>query len=279
MMTRTGLFEQADGGTLFLDELGELPLDLQPKLLRVLEQREVRRVGAAKAQKVDVRIIAATNRDLESEVRAGRFRQDLFYRLSVVRLHLPSLRDRTDDVPVLVQHFLDTGHYNRGPDGRPRVRGVDRDAMTALQNYPWPGNVRELVNVVERAVSFSGHDRIELSDLPDYVRTARPAPQRDQPAARPLPRAQTGNPAAGSALSPTPPQTPDELLSEGVTFKDAKERWVATFERDYILQMLRRNNGNISHAARAADIDRKYFRKLMKKYDIEAAGVDDDDGE
>jgi DNA-binding NtrC family response regulator len=277
MMTRTGLFEQADGGTLFLDELGELPLDLQPKLLRVLEQREVRRVGGAKSNKVDVRIIAATNRDLETEVRAGRFRQDLFYRLSVVRLHLPSLRDRTDDVPVLVQHFLENGVYNRGPSGQPRVRAVSREAMTALQNYPWPGNVRELVNVVERAVSFCTSGSIELSDLPDYVRSARPAPQRD-PSARPLPRQPTGgNPVAGSALSPTPPQTPDELLSEGVTFKDAKERWVATFERDYILQMLRRNTGNISHAARSADIDRKYFRKLMKKYDIEAAGVDDDD--
>ncbi len=277
MMTRTGLFEQADGGTLFLDELGELPLDLQPKLLRALEQREVRRVGATKAQKVDVRIIAATNRNLEDEVRAGRFRQDLFYRLSVVRLHLPSLKDRSDDIPLLVQHFIETGSYNRGASGGPRVRGVARDAMTALQNYPWPGNVRELVNVIERAVSFCSHELIELSDLPDYVRSAKPQPVKEQPAARPLPRQPTGgNPTVGSALSPTPPQTPDELLSEGVTFKDAKERWVATFERDYILQMLRRNGGNISHAARAADIDRKYFRKLMKKYDIEAAGVDDD---
>jgi transcriptional regulator with PAS, ATPase and Fis domain len=156
MMTRSGLFEQADGGTLFLDELGELPLDLQPKLLRALEQREVRRVGAAKAQKVDVRIIAATNRHLEDEVRAGRFRQDLFYRLSVVRLHLPSLRDRNDDIPLLVQHFLDHGAYNKTPTG-PKVRGVARDAMVALQNYPWPGNVRELVNVIERAVSFCEH--------------------------------------------------------------------------------------------------------------------------
>jgi DNA-binding NtrC family response regulator len=276
MMTRTGLFEQADGGTLFLDELGELPLDLQPKLLRALEQREVRRVGAAKAHKVDVRIIAATNRDLETEVRAGRFRQDLFYRLSVVRLHLPALRDRTDDIPVLVQHFLDSGVYNRGPGGQARVRGVARDAMTALQNYPWPGNVRELVNVIERAVSFCTSDLVQLSDLPESVRTARPAPVRAI-TARPLPRQPTGgNPTVGAALSPTPPQTPDELLGEGVTFKDAKERWVATFERDYILQMLRRNGGNISHAARSADIDRKYFRKLMKKYDIEAAGVDDD---
>jgi DNA-binding NtrC family response regulator len=274
VMSREGLFEMADGGTLFLDELGELPLDLQPKLLRALEQREVRRVGATKPQKVDVRIIAATNRNLEDEVRAGRFRQDLFYRLSVVRLHLPSLRDRPDDIPVLISHFIETGPYNRNATNAQKVRGIARDAMTALQNYPWPGNVRELVNVIERAVAFCTHDQLEVSDLPDYIRTAKPAPKGEQ---TPVKRAQSV-PAAAS-LAPHPPPTPDELLASGVTFKDAKERWVATFERDYILQMLRRNTGNISHAARHADIDRKYFRKLMKKYDIEAAGVDDDDGE
>jgi DNA-binding NtrC family response regulator len=278
VMTRQGLFEQADGGTLFLDELGELPLDLQPKLLRALEQREVRRVGSAKAAKVDVRIIAATNRNLEDEVRAGRFRQDLFYRLSVVRLHLPSLRDRTDDIPLLIQHFLETGAFNRKPNAPP-VRGVSREALTALQAYPWPGNVRELVNVVERAVSFCDNDLIQLSDLPDYIRNAKVPPPREV-----QPRRATTVPMAGGSvplvsMNPnTPaPSPPDELLAEGVTFKDAKERWVASFERDYILQLLRRNNGNISHAARAADIDRKYFRKLMKKYDIEAAGADDGD--
>ncbi|HEX9102158.1 MAG TPA: sigma 54-interacting transcriptional regulator, partial [Polyangia bacterium] len=176
IMTRQGLFEMAHGGTLFLDELGELPLDLQPKLLRALEQREVRRVGGAKSQKVDVRIIAATNRNLEDEVRAGRFRQDLFYRLSVVRLHLPALHDRTDDIPLLIQHFLETGAFNRKPNA-PAVRGVSREALFALQAYPWPGNVRELVNVVERAVSFCDHELIELSDLPDYVRNADRAPR------------------------------------------------------------------------------------------------------
>ncbi|HWU90183.1 MAG TPA: sigma 54-interacting transcriptional regulator [Kofleriaceae bacterium] len=284
MMTRQGLFEQADGGTLFLDELGELPLDLQPKLLRALEQREVRRVGSTKAAKVDVRIIAATNRNLEDEVRAGRFRQDLFYRLSVVRLHLPSLRERADDIPLLVNHFLETGAYNRSGNGEMRVTAIARDAMTALQTYPWPGNVRELVNVIERAVSFCDSQVMELSDLPDYVRTAK-APPAVRAASGPGQGRRGGAGASGSnpvvpmnpnAPTPTPPE---ELLAEGVTFKDAKERWVAAFERDYILQLLRRNSGNISHAARAADIDRKYFRKLMKKYDIEAAGVDELDEE
>src|SRR5512143_3333470 len=229
VMTRQGLFELADGGTLFLDELGELPLDLQPKLLRALEQREVRRVGWPKPVKVDVGILAATSRHLEDEVRAGRFRQDLFYRLSVVRLHLPALRDRADDIPLLAQHFLDTGGYNRKP-AAPKVQSFSREALLALQVYPWPGNVRELVNVIERAVSLCTHGQIELSDLPDYVRTAKPAPQKEHQGARPLPRQPTGgNPTVGSALSPTPPATPDELLAEGVTFKDAKERWVATF--------------------------------------------------
>ncbi len=281
MMTRQGLFEQADGGTLFLDELGELPIDLQPKLLRALENREVRRVGSAKASKVDVRIIAATNRNLEDEVKAGRFRQDLFYRLSVVRLHLPSLRERADDIPLLVGHFLEHGHYNRGATNTPKVRKVAPDAMTALSTYPWPGNVRELVNVIERAVSFCDNELLELADLPDYVRNAKASSSNiravSQPGARRASTHGTGSspvvPMSASLPTPTPPE---ELMAEGVTFKDAKERWVAAFERDYILQLLRRNTGNISHAARAADIDRKYFRKLMKKYDIEAAGVDED---
>ncbi|MEO8706964.1 MAG: sigma 54-interacting transcriptional regulator, partial [Kofleriaceae bacterium] len=277
------LFEQADGGTLFLDELGELPIDLQPKLLRALEQREVRRVGSTKASKVDVRIIAATNRNLEDEVKAGRFRQDLFYRLSVVRLHLPSLAQRVDDIPLLLQHFLDTGSYNRRPNAAQKVRAVSAEALAALQNYPWPGNVRELVNVIERAVSFCDNEQLELSDLPDYVRNAKAAtsPVRAQTATtgghrRPTTHGTGANPVVPMSASLPTPTPPDELLAEGVTFKDAKERWVASFERDYILQLLRRNSGNISHAARAADIDRKYFRKLMKKYDIEAAGIDDE---
>src|SRR3954452_7428797 len=132
VMTRQGLFEQADGGTLFLDELGELPLDLQPKLLRPLEQREVRRVGSAKPVKVDVRIIAATNRHLEDEVKAGRFRQDLFYRLSVVRVFLPPLRERIDDLAVLIKHFLHDGSYNKKSDGTQKVTGVSRAAMDLL---------------------------------------------------------------------------------------------------------------------------------------------------
>ncbi len=264
VMTRQGLFELADGGTLFLDELGELPLDLQPKLLRVLEQREVRRVGGQRTAKVDVRIIAATNRNLEDEVRAGRFRQDLFYRLSVVRLRLPPLRERADDLPLLVHHLLEIAPYNRDAAGRLRVRVVADDAMAAIVAYSWPGNVRELVNVMERAISFADGEALTMAELPDNVRGAAVAVARTT-APRP-------------AVAPAPRQ-PEPAPVDGATFKDAKERWVSSFERDYIVSLLRRHGGNISHAAKDADIDRKYFRKLMKKYEIEALGaaLDDED--
>jgi DNA-binding NtrC family response regulator len=267
VMTRQGLFELADGGTLFLDELGELPIDLQPKLLRALEQREVRRVGAAKSTKVDVRIIAATNRNLETEVREGRFRQDLYYRLSVVRLLLPSLRERPDDVPLLISHFLKTQKYNRGTDGESRIKAVSPQAMSCLMSYEWPGNVRELVNVIERACSFSDSEIVQPDDLPEHVRDARARTPRPQTHDGVSPIYYGGNTPPPQFESPRPGS---DLTGGDVTFKDAKERWVSSFERDYIIALLKRHNGNISHAAREADIDRKYFRKLMKKYEIDA---------
>jgi DNA-binding NtrC family response regulator len=268
VMTRQGLFEMADGGTLFLDELGELPLDLQPKLLRALEQREIRRVGSSKSIKVDVRIIAATNRNLEDEVRAGRFRQDLFYRLSVVRLMLPSLRERPDDVPLLVRHFLKSQAYNKGSDGTQRVRSVSQPVLDCLARYHWPGNVRELVNVIERAVSFCDGESIEIDDLPEHVRDAAPS----TPISAGDLADSTGNFPRQEADAPRPPR---DLIDGNVTFKDAKEQWVSSFERDYIISLLKKHGGNISHAARDSDIDRKYFRKLMKKYEIDAARLDE----
>jgi transcriptional regulator with GAF, ATPase, and Fis domain len=242
IMTRQGLFEMAHGGSLFLDELGELNLDLQPKLLRALEQREIRRVGSSKPIKVDVRVIAATNRNLEEEVRSGRFRQDLYYRLSVVRICLPPLRERPEDIPLLVDHFLKSHTFNRLPDGTYKTDGIEQEALDLLAGYRWPGNVRELLNVIERAVSFADGPLIRPRDLPDQIRL-------------------TGT-SAGV-----------EAVTGEVTFKEAKERWVSSFERDYIMALLKKNEGNISHAAREADIDRKYFRKLMRKYGIEAGGI------
>jgi transcriptional regulator with GAF, ATPase, and Fis domain len=281
IMTRQGLFEMGDSGTIFLDELGELPIDLQPKLLRALEQREIRRVGANKPIKVDVRIIAATNRNLEEEVRTGRFRQDLFYRLSVVRLILPPLRDRPEDIPLLVKHFLKNGSYNKLPDGTPRIKSVAREALELMTHYRWPGNVRELLNTVERAVSFSDGDTIEARDLPEHVRDTGRQHTSPRVQAPPHVLAASGHATAtGVKAAPPPPPAPmagPSAESFESTFKEAKERWVSSFERDYIVALLKKNHGNISHAARESDIDRKYFRKLMKKYDIEAMGDEESD--
>jgi len=248
IMTRQGLFELANGGTIFLDELGELSVDLQPKLLRVLEQREVKRVGSNRSIRVDVRVIAATNRDLEQEVAAKRFREDLYYRLTVVRIKLPPLRDRPDDVPLLAQHFLGAHPANRRADGSLRISGIAPPAMDVFMEYDWPGNVRELLNVIERAVSFTEGEVIDIEDLPEYLVGSSPETNRERADRK------GGEPVA----------------AVDVPFKEAKERWVSSFEREYIVGLLRKNDGNISHAAREADIDRKYFRKLMKKYGIES---------
>jgi DNA-binding NtrC family response regulator len=253
--TRQGVFEMGHGGTVFLDELGELNLDLQPKLLRVLEQREVKRVGGSKPIKVDVRVVAATNRDLEEEVRAGRFREDLFYRLSVVRIGLPPIRERKDDIPLLIKQFLKSGQFNRDSEGNQQIQGVSREALDRLMEYDWPGNVRELFNMVERAVSFADSDTIEVRDLPEHMALPKGAMSNISSEDT---RIEQGGDGAG-------PQPQPEI--DG-TFKDAKEQWVAAFEKQYIEQLLKNNDGNISHAAREADIDRKYFRKLMKKYGI-----------
>jgi DNA-binding NtrC family response regulator len=269
IMTRKGLFEMAQGGTIFLDELGELALDLQPKLLRVLEQREVRRVGSNKPIPINVRVVAATNRSLEDEVRAGRFREDLFYRLSVVRLFLPSLRERSEDIPLLVRHLLNTMRFNRidGDDTKLRVKEITPEALSALMRYGWPGNVRELVNVIERACSLAETDYIRLSDLPDYIVGDAPAPP---PLTAPVGAVSGGG--AGEGLGWT--HVPSKMALREMPFKEAKEEWISSFERDYILDLIQRHGGNISQAAREADIDRKYFRKLMDKYGIEGADSD-----
>jgi transcriptional regulator with GAF, ATPase, and Fis domain len=175
---RAGRFELADGGTLFLDEVGEIPLDLQAKLLRVLQEGELERVGEAHTRKVDVRVIAATNRDLRAEAEAGRFRQDLYYRLSVFPIELPPLRRRVEDIPPLAEHFLALAARKLG---RPKPRLTLADAQR-LQRYPWPGNVRELQHVIERAVIIADGARlvIELpADPAAALPQARPSPLRD----------------------------------------------------------------------------------------------------
>ena len=237
--SRQGAFELADGGTVFLDELGELALDLQPKLLRVLEQRELRRVGGSKTLKVDIRVVAATRKDLRNEVEKGKFREDLYFRLNVVPIVAPSLRDRRDDIPMLVEHFL----AKLTPEGEEIPKLTDTTAA-ALMAHDWPGNVRELRNVIERALALG-------SDPGALV-----APFGDHPILRSASRDRM-----------------DLMSFEGaLSFREQKEQWNEQFERRYLEWLLRRSDGNISKAARDADMDRKYLHKLLKKYEIDPSG-------
>ncbi len=227
---KRGLIESADKGTLFLDEIGELPLDLQPQLLRALEKREVRRVGETRPIAVDLRVIAATHRDLRAMVKAGSFREDLYYRLAVVRCELPPLRARIGDLPVLARHFAETLGKS-GWDVSPAL--VDE-----LSRHGWPGNVRELRNVVERALSLGtlAVDVVPVSAAPS---TGAAAPAGPSSAVLDLP------------------------------FKEAKAALVEGFERDYLVHLLARHKGNISRAAQEAGIDRNYIHRLVKKYGLE----------
>ncbi|HEY3353725.1 MAG TPA: sigma 54-interacting transcriptional regulator [Polyangia bacterium] len=166
---RPGMFVEAGGGTLFFDEIAELSPALQAKLLRVIQEREIRPLGASRAEKVDVRIISATNRDLESRLREGTFREDLFYRLNVIQVALPPLRDRGQDIIMLADHFLAQSAARAGK----AVRSLSQGALTTMLGYPWPGNVRELENVIERAVALSERTEIDVADLPPQVRARR----------------------------------------------------------------------------------------------------------
>jgi DNA-binding NtrC family response regulator len=246
---RAGLFETADGGTVFLDEIGELPIDLQPKLLRVLEQRQVKRVGSTRTFKVDVRVVAATNRDLRQEVAEGRFREDLYYRLNVVELKLPPLRERLVDLALLIDHLLKRAAYNPG------VTGISTEVQQLFEAYHWPGNVRELNNVIERALPFTDGPNVTLEALPEALRAAR--------------NQKSGTPAAAQPSNWQPDAM--GLSGESMTdmpFKDAKEKLIEGFEREYLIDLLERYGGNISRAARAADMDRKSITRLLKKHGI-----------
>ena len=170
LRSKTGLFQSANGGTIFLDEIGELPLELQAKLLRVLQEKEIRPVGSNQKIKVDVRVVAATNRDLEAEYRNGTFRKDLYFRLNVVAVHLPSLRERRSDIPMLAHWFLD----RHAPESSMQVTNA---AIKCLLQYDWPGNVRELENCIERAVALGDGKLVDLGDLPPAIASASPSPE------------------------------------------------------------------------------------------------------
>ena len=230
---RQGAFEIADGGTVFLDEIGDLSPDLQPKLLRVLEKREIRRVGCNKVRKIDVRIISATNRNLAHEVNEGRFREDLFYRLSVVHLELPALRRRREDIPLLVKQFITLLH---GEGALAQIADFDR-TMDILKRHEWPGNVRELRNLIELAF-YSEKRPVNLSAFLSIgpLRTGRGGDQ------------------------------PETAFATDKPFKDAKNDLIEEFEKAYLNAVLARNRQNISRSAKEAGIERAYLQRLIRKY-------------
>ena len=239
--TKPGLMESADRGTLFLDEIGEMPLGLQAKLLRALQEHQVRHVGGNALVDVDVRVVSATHRDLRASAAKGEFRDDLFYRVNVIAIELPPLREREGDVQLLAHAFLE--RYGKG-----RLRAIADDALAALQAYRWPGNVRELQNVIERACALTDGDRLLVTDLPDYV----------------VVRSSLAGSGSGSEAT----LETARAATQGLPLKDAKEHWMGVLEVAYLRDLLARHDGNVSAAAKAAGIDRKTFHRLINKYQL-----------
>lgn len=229
---RRGVLEQADGGTLFLDEIGELSPELQAKLLRTLQERTFRRLGAERLVSVNIRVISSTSRELNAEVQQGRFRQDLFYRLNVVTICLPTLRERQGDVGLLVHHFLQEFSVAAGKNN---VR-VTSEVLRLLEQYQWPGNVRELRNVIERAVVLCDGESVRVRDLPDYIRE----------------QARLG-----------------KQIHAAIGYKAARENWVESQGKQYLTTLLRQHHGNISAVARDAQVSRKSVYELLRRFDID----------
>jgi two-component system response regulator HydG len=239
---RAGLFEAANHGTIFLDEVGDMPLPLQAKLLRVLQEGEVRRVGSNATRAVDVRVVTATNVDLEAARHERRFREDLYYRLKVVSIEVPPLRAHADDIPALARHFAEVAAARM----KKPTPELSEGTLDALCRYVWPGNVRELVNAIEHAVVLAG-DIIEVRHLPDAI-------------------------AAHSDDSPFP--TPPSLGK--LTYVQARKLAVEAFERRYAEMVLSLTGGNISEAARHAGMDRANFKRLLRRLEADDAHVDSD---
>jgi two-component system NtrC family response regulator len=234
---KLGSFELADTGTLFLDEIGEMEKELQVKILRALEGYGFMRIGGNEYIEVDVRVITATNRDLKEAVGTGEFREDLYYRLNVVCINLPPLRERREDIPVLTAHFMEK---YKG-EGKREVTEISDEAMKLLEGYHWPGNVRELENCILRGMVLGKTGRMEVRDLPAEV-------------------VEGALPAEGQ-----PPRNTDELK---LMKKREKERVVGQIERQFIVEALRRNKGNVSRSASDVGMDRRQFQNLIKKYGV-----------
>jgi len=240
---RRGYFELAHGGTLFLDEIAEMPLHLQVRLLRVLEERKVRPLGAEKQIEIDVRLIAATNRDLPEEVTAGRFRKDLFYRLNVMTLTLPALAERKEDIPEIANSYVEHFRARMGSD----VHGLTDEALQALSNYPWPGNIRELANAIERAVILAVGEQIALEDLPLDIQTTAAAP-------------------ADALAEPDVSLAHADWLDR--TWGDVRRQVLETAEQSYLVALIAATRGRVGETAARAGMDPRSLRQKMKKYGI-----------
>ncbi len=236
MQAKRGLLEAANGGTVFFDEIGEMNPELQAKLLRTLQERAFRRLGSERLINVDVRILCSTNRNLEIEAREGRFRPDLLYRLNVVTITLPPLRERSEDLPLLVEHFI---HAVAKATGKAKVQ-ISPEALSRLQEYSWPGNIRELRNVVERAVVLCDDHLIRPRDLPENIRAAN-----------------GGKPENSGG------------------YRAVRGEWLDVRGKEYLTSLLRRHNGNVSAAAREAQLSRKSVYELMRKFQIDVRTSDE----
>ncbi|APR99283.1 sigma-54-dependent transcriptional regulator [Pajaroellobacter abortibovis] len=237
--SKPGRFELAHGGTLFLDEIGEVPMEMQVKLLRVLQESEFERVGGIKTMRVDVRLVAATNRDLKKLIGAGAFRDDLYYRLNVVPIRLPSLRERTGDIPILAEHFLIkfNGRLKKA------IHGIEPEALDLLCAYTWPGNIRELENVMERAVLFCDTERIRCSDLSIEIQ----------------------DPPSSTSLNPEMEQEETLPVSQDGGLKEHIKIATIRLERELVSRALMQANGNVTHAARLLKISRKGLQLKIKE--------------
>lgn len=240
---KRGLFDIADGGTLFLDEVSNIPMDIQSKLLRVIETREYRPVGGEKFKKIDIRLITATNRDLKTMIEKGNFREDLYYRLNVFSIDLPPLRDRPEDIPLLAYHFLRQACRNLDKS----IRGFSSDAMQILLKYDWPGNIRELKNAVERMVVMADEDLLSKESLPEVI-------DRE------------------NIDGDSGPTTNEELKR---LKQEAREKAVQDVEKNFVLDALARNEWNATRAAEETGMQRSNFQALMKKYNIKGGDIGD----
>ena len=230
---KKGLLEAANGGTVFLDEIGHISLSIQTKLLRVLQDGVIKRVGDTTFKKVDVRIISATNEDLEGLVKEKKFREDLYYRLNVVPVVLPPLRERKEDIPLLVEYFINK--YNSLE--KKNLKGINSDALKLLMNYSWPGNIRELENIVHRAVVMEKSEYIRVEDLPSELREVKTAEERD-------------------------------LCIRSSDFRKARRLAIEAFEKRFLIEALKRNKGNVSRTAKEINLDRRNLQRKLKFYKI-----------